>query len=339
MASPLLLLGVYCLLILLGSLAGGWIPLWVRLTHTRLQLAMSFVGGAMLGVGLLHLLPHAFYASGSIRQCVWGLCGGFLFMFFVERVFHFHQHATPAELGVEAAHGEQRDHAHGEHSQPRQGSGIRSVPATESHGILSAPAAGEHNHGTHQPSHRLNWGAALAGLTLHSMLDGVALAASVAAESEAGGHARFAGLVVFLAVFLHKPFDSMTLGTLMALAGRRPAARHVVNALYALAVPAGVLLFQAGIGAGGASKDQLIGWALAFAAGTFVCIATSDLLPELQFHSHDRLKLSAALLLGLGLAAAIESGHDHPEPPGEESHEHEHGERGKGGAGEGGMTR
>ncbi|MEX0713736.1 MAG: ZIP family metal transporter [Pirellulales bacterium] len=336
MQSPLLLLGVYCLLILLGSLAGGWIPIWVRLTHTRLQLAMSFVGGAMLGVGLLHLLPHAFYASGSIRNSVWGLCGGFLFMFFVERVFHFHQHATPAELGVEVAHGEHSGHAHSEHQHGHgirsvpatEGHGIRSVPATEGHGIPSAPAAGEHDQGTHQPSHRLNWGAALAGLTLHSMLDGVALAASVAAESEAG-HARFAGLVVFLAVFLHKPFDSMTLGTLMALAGRRPAARHVVNALYALAVPAGVLLFQAGIVAGGASKDQLIGWALAFAAGTFVCIATSDLLPELQFHSHDRLKLSAALLLGLGLAAAIESGHDHPEPPGEESHEHE--ERGKGG--------
>jgi hypothetical protein len=49
MRSPLLLLGLYCLLILLGSLAGGWIPLWVRLTHTRLQLAMSGRGDAGRG--------------------------------------------------------------------------------------------------------------------------------------------------------------------------------------------------------------------------------------------------------------------------------------------------
>ena len=49
----------------------------------------------------------------------------------------------------------------------------------------------------------------------------------------------------------------------------------------------------------------MIGAALAFAAGTFVCIATSDLLPELQFHSHDRLKLSLALAAGLGVAILI----------------------------------
>ena len=38
--------------------------------------------------------------------------------------------------------------------------------------------------------------------------------------------------------------------------------------------------------------------------GTFLCIALSDLLPELQFHSHDRLKLSVALLVGFALMAA-----------------------------------
>jgi zinc and cadmium transporter len=43
--------------------------------------------------------------------------------------------------------------------------------------------------------------------------------------------------------------------------------------------------------------------ALAFSAGTFLCIALSDLLPELQFHSHDRLKLSIALLAGFALMA------------------------------------
>ena len=44
---------------------------------------------------------------------------------------------------------------------------------------------------------------------------------------------------------------------------------------------------------------------LAFAAGMFMCSALSDLLPELQFHQHDRVKLSAALLGGLGLAWAV----------------------------------
>jgi zinc and cadmium transporter len=47
------------------------------------------------------------------------------------------------------------------------------------------------------------------------------------------------------------------------------------------------------------------GCALAFCAGTFLCIACADLLPELQFHSHDRLKLTLALAAGLGVAILI----------------------------------
>ena len=58
-----------------------------------------------------------------------------------------------------------------------------------------------------------------------------------------------------------------------------------------------------------------MGCVLAFAAGNFLCIALSDLLPELQFHQHDRLKLSAMLLLGIGMAYGLiyleSGGHDH----------------------------
>ena len=34
----------------------------------------------------------------------------------------------------------------------------------------------------------------------------------------------------------------------------------------------------------------------------FLCISLSDLLPELQFHQHDRVKFSVALLLGIAVA-------------------------------------
>jgi zinc and cadmium transporter len=292
--SPTLLLVFYCALILLGSLAGGWIPLLVHLTHTRLQLAMSFVGGAMLGVGVLNLLPHAFYELKNIQQTVGWLMVGFLVMFFIERVFHFHHHDVPGDTEHDHDCGHDHDHAH----------------------------AG-HGHEGGRP--KLSWGAALVGLSLHSTLDGVALAASVAAESEAGAGTGWAGLVVFLVVFLHKPFDSMTLGTLMALDGRSSTAKHLVNGLYALAIPLGAILFQLGATTMGGVEHHFVGCALAFAAGTFLCISTSDLLPELQFHSHDKFKLSAALLLGLSLAYGLtvleESGHDH-------GHTHDHKETG-----------
>ncbi len=73
---------------------------------------------------------------------------------------------------------------------------------------------------------------------------------------------------------------------------------------------------------GAASQQWYIACALAFSAGTFLCISLSDLLPELQFHRHDRVKLSAALLFGLAVAhlaaqleAAAHPPHTRPAPP------------------------
>ncbi len=281
--SPVVLLSLYCLLILLASLAGGWIPLFVRLTHTRLQLATSFVAGLMLGVGLLHLMPHAWQQLHSIDRTAWWLLGGFLLMFFIQRFFHFHHHDVPDE----STDGIADEHHHDHHP---------------------------HDHTlADQSARRLSWSGAALGLTLHTLIDGVALGASVEAESRGGGSALL-GLGTFLVIILHKPFDAMAIGTLMASGGWSRHSRHLVNGLFALAIPAGVLLFHFGASQFSDAGHVFLGSALAFAAGTFVCIATSDLLPELQFHAHDRVKLSAALLAGLALAAAIgkfeTSGHD-----------------------------
>src|SRR5262245_18869169 len=56
---------VYCALIAAISLVGGWAPLAGRLTHKRLELLVSLAAGAMLGVALLHLLPHAVLARAE----------------------------------------------------------------------------------------------------------------------------------------------------------------------------------------------------------------------------------------------------------------------------------
>lgn len=151
------------------------------------------------------------------------------------------------------------------------------------------------------------------GLTLHSLLDGLAMAAAF--KATAHGHG-LAGFGTALAVILHKPFDALAVSTLMTAGGSSGFSRQLLNALFSLATPLGVALFYLGANHIAGSNVVFLGCALAFCAGTFLCIASSDLLPELQFHSHDRLKLSVALLLGVGIAVLIGKiePHDHEKP-------------------------
>src|SRR5665213_317578 len=116
--SPGALLAVYCVLVLLASLAGGWLLLAVHLTHTRLQMAVSFVAGLMLGIALLHFLPDAAEQLHSLDRTVNWLLGGFLVMFFVQRFFHFHHHDLP-EGDPEGCcgHDPSPAHEHGEHAR------------------------------------------------------------------------------------------------------------------------------------------------------------------------------------------------------------------------------
>ncbi|MEM9881383.1 MAG: ZIP family metal transporter [Planctomycetota bacterium] len=261
------LLTAYGLAIVAASVLGGLVPILVRLTHGRLQLAVSLTAGFMLGVAVLHMLPHALADLTPATAMLWTL-GGLLTMFFIERFFRFHHHDVAERDGDDAS----------------------------------------------TTGHSLSWGAAAVGMTLHSLLAGVALGSAVAAADSA--HIAPAGFGVFLVIVLHKPLDALTVITLTAAAGMSRPRRHLTNALFALAVPLGMTLFLLGLSRSGlAAPGELVGVALAFSAGTFLCIALSDLLPELHFHAHDRGKLSAALLLGVALAFAVaraeHATHDH----------------------------
>lgn len=298
MISSFWLLMIYCSLVLLASLAGGWLPLLVHLTHTRLQMAISLVAGLMLGIALLHFLPDAAEQLHSLDRTVSWVLGGFVAMFFLQRFFHFHHHDLPEgdpEDCCNDDHNHEHDHAHShDHSE-------------HAHTLADKSAK------------QLSWVGTALGLTLHSLLDGLALAAAV--EAQLHGHVGLAGLGVALAVILHKPFDAMAVSTLMAAGGSSQFSRQLLNCLFALATPLGVVLFYFGASHFADSNEVFLGCALAFCAGTFLCIACSDLLPELQFHSHDRFKLSLALVAGLALAVLIgqveEAGHGHENIPAE----------------------
>jgi zinc and cadmium transporter len=283
-------LTIYCVLVLFASLAGGWLPIAVRLTHTRLQVAISLVAGLMLGIALLHFLPDAAEHLGSLDRTVAWMLGGFLTMFFLQRFFHFHHHDLPE--------GDPEDCCHDEHaSEPHDHAHDHGHDHEHDH---------EHAHHAHtlaeKSAQQLSWVGTALGLTLHSLLDGLAMAAAVEATAHGQG---LAGIGTALAVILHKPFDAMAVSTLMTAGGSSRFSRQLLNVLFSLATPLGVVVFYLGANHLAGSNVVFLGCALAFCAGTFLCIASSDLLPELQFHSHDRLKLSVALLLGVGVAVLI----------------------------------
>tara|TARA_R110001599_G_scaffold353790_1_gene597719 strand:- start:2301 stop:3161 length:861 start_codon:yes stop_codon:yes gene_type:complete len=273
--SPTLLLVLYCIAIAGFSLVGGLLPNWVKMTHTRTQAAMSLVSGLMLGVAFFHLLPHSIGLlgdAGATDTSVRWLMLGLITMFLLLRTFHFHQHDFSHE--EEDLH----DHQHGQiHS---------------------------HGHGATAPVNRLSWVGIALGLGVHTLIDGVALGAVMQGEI-AQGAAGIAGVGVFLAILLHKPLDAMSITTIMAAGGWSRSARATYNLLFALMCPLGALLFFFGVHLLGDGGDYLVAAALAFSAGAFICIALSDLLPEVHFHSHDRIVLTLAFLLGIGLAYGI----------------------------------
>jgi zinc and cadmium transporter len=197
------------------------------------------------------------------------------------------------------------------------------------HAHGDAHAAGAHGDAGSGGSAMLGrggWIGAFAGLGLHSALEGIAIAAAIELGTREG-HGALAGFATVLVVLLHKPFDAMTLSTMLAAAGASSARRHAMNIVFAAIVPLGAVAFALGVRG---DSSGILGLALAFSAGTFLCIAAADLLPELQFHSHDRLGLTAALVAGLGIAwgigrlEAATHSHEHGASCTDPSHDHSH---------------
>lgn len=325
---PVALLTVYCVVIVIVSLGGGWLPKLMRLTHTRMQFMMSLVGGLMLGVGLLHLIPHAAAMVGSFDYAMMAALVGLLFMFALIRVFHVHQHGTHEDDGHTACN---HDHSHHE--------GLGDKGALEVIHPYSAPQPhSHHDHGHHHHHHdhptpgtAYSWIGLAVGLALHTLIDGMALGATVASESllHDDAHFHLLGLGTFLAVALHKPLDAMSITTVMHAGKWSERTIGWINFAFALMCPLGAALFYFGVDSLGAHQSLVIGSALAFAGGVFLCISLADILPEVSFHSHDRFALTSALLVGVLLAYGIgflEPEHAHHEhgPNDARGHDHTH---------------
>jgi zinc and cadmium transporter len=286
------MLALLCTAIVTASLLGGILPLSTVLTHTRLQLYLSFAAGAMLGAAFFHMLPEAVHmgTSGTLRWAVVGL----LSLFFLERFFAFHHHEAPTDPTSPCpTHPHEHDHNRG-----------------HSAGLVNPAAPG----GGGTKGTTLHWGAAAFGLAIHTLVGGIALASAVNADRALHHGLGAASWGVFIATIVHKPADALTIVSLMLRGGVPRVTAHLVNFGFSLMIPLGAILFVAGMKGLDADLSGIVtANCLAFSAGTFLCIALSDLLPELQFHEHDRVKLSLSLLAGvllMAIAGGLE-GSDH----------------------------
>ena len=141
--------------------------------------------------------------------------------------------------------------------------------------------------------HRAVGYASMVGLSAHALTTGVGLAAASASH--------LAG-PVFLAIIAHKAFESFSLMSVFQLAQfsrRRILQLLIIFSLFTpLGVWAGASLF-ATMGSTGLAV------ALALAAGTFLFVCLSELLPEVFHHKEDIALKIFFLLTGIALMAGV----------------------------------
>ncbi len=122
---------------------------------------------------------------------------------------------------------------------------------------------------------------ALVGLLLHTFFDGVAIASAFMVRAELG-------VLVFVAIFLHKLPEGVMISSLMVAGGRTGGRAVGAAALLGLATVVGVLLTD--------HLGFLVLHGLALSAGVTIYVAASNLVPEFQ---HKRgWKLPASFFAG-----------------------------------------
>lgn len=271
------------LILALIVLVFGALPLFVKRTDRMLHLLVAFSTGIFLGVVFLHLLPE---------------------------VAHMTEVSSLPELaqaaGADEAMAAQSDEPDGhDHAEPHEGEG---VPALLGHahrrsllwpcvlaGVLAVfllenlvLRSGSDRHVT------VSW-ASLLGLSIHSFLTGMGLAAANVSPGLSDP--------VYISLLTHKGPEAFSLGTVFLLAGFSRKRILAIVVAFSLITPAGALLGNLVVG--GLPQEGLL-VLLALATGTFLFVALCDLLPEVFHHEEDGLPKVVLLVLGIAVSTLLE---------------------------------
>lgn len=121
------------------------------------------------------------------------------------------------------------------------------------------------------PIHIVSW-TAFGALTLHSLIDGLAIAVAF-------HRGDFLGHMVGSAILVHKFTDGLTLTGLLTAAHYSTRKCLGIVSLLALATPLGVFIFAP---VASSISGSLLGWLFGLIAGIFFYVGAADILPRIH---------------------------------------------------------
>ncbi len=135
---------------------------------------------------------------------------------------------------------------------------------------------------------------AIGGLLIHTFFDGVSIAAAAQVDYKVG-------ILVFIAVFLHKFPEGFTIASMVLAAGKGRKEVLIATSLVGLTTVLGVLIFYFI----GANIGLTVAYALPIACGVTIYVAASDLIPEVNHHGGKRPLVSMSVFAGVALFFVI----------------------------------
>ena len=132
------------------------------------------------------------------------------------------------------------------------------------------------------------------GLIAHAAADGLAVGASVSSSTETG-------LIVFVAIMLHKGPAAFGLSSFLRHIKLEESKSKLYLIMFALSSPIFAILTFFALKDTSFATDENIGLTLLFSAGTFLYVATIDVLPEVHSHDHEHDTPVLFIMLGMVL--------------------------------------
>jgi len=131
---------------------------------------------------------------------------------------------------------------------------------------------------------------AVGGLWIHTFFDGVSIASAFLVNFKVG-------ILVFIAILLHKMPEGFTVASIMLASGRSTKKALLATAAIGAATLAGVI----GVALLNSRMSNAVGYALPFSAGVTLYVAASDLIPEVNHKEERNPMVSIVVFVGVAL--------------------------------------